>query len=110
DQARECLAPMMAICVRERTQEQPVEALRSCIEAETAAWDPVIDAHMQEVAAGGDVQALTRSEMLRTIADDIVESRCPQLDGDGVSDAFCELRTRGSLAIDLRLDRLKEVE
>ncbi|MEM1314340.1 MAG: hypothetical protein AAGI51_07295 [Pseudomonadota bacterium] len=107
-QARACLAPMMAICVRDRPQDQPLPELRACIEAEIQAWLPVIDAHFAQVAAKDDAKELTRNEMMRTMAVDVVQSRCPQLSEDGVSDAFCELRTTGSLAIDLRLDLARQ--
>ena len=108
EEARACLAPMMAICVRAREDDQPVEELRACIEDEIQAWLPVIEAHFEQVEANDDAKELTRNEMMRTMAVDIVQSRCPQLSEDGVSDAFCELRTTGSLAIDLRLDLARQ--
>ncbi|MEM6438353.1 MAG: hypothetical protein AAF763_01475 [Pseudomonadota bacterium] len=108
EEARACLEPMMAICVRSRAVGDAPEALRACIEAETQAWLPLIDAHFEQIEAKDDVKELTRNEMMRTIAVDVLESRCPQLSEDGVSDAFCELRTTGSLAIDLRLDLARQ--
>lgn len=108
EEARACLAPMMAICVRARRDGDAPEALRGCIEEEIQAWLPLIDAHFAQIEAKNDPKELTRNEMMRTMAIDIVQSRCPQLSEDGVSDAFCELRTTGSLAIDLRLDLARQ--
>lgn len=102
--ARDCLAPMMAICVGDRQEGDAPEELRACIEAETQAWQPLIARHFEQIEARDDPDERTRNAMMRAMAEDVVKNRCPELSQDGVSDAYCELRTTGSLAIDLRLE------